>query len=463
MESNRTTPAPNKMGYMNISHLLFVMAMPMIISMLVQAFYNVVDTYFVAQINENAVSALSMSFPIQNLMIALSTGMAVGINALLSKSLGEKNYERANAAALNGIFIAVIGIIVFFIFGLFFTKAFFMAQTSDETIVSYGTNYLSICTIFCFGMFLQITFERLLQSTGHSFYTMISQSIGAIINIILDPIFIFGYFGLPAMGTRGAAIATVTGQICAMCLALIFNLKINKELKLTFRGFKPDKFVIRQILAVGVPATIMSAIGSILNFGLNMILLKVLKSSTGVSVYGIYFKLQSFVFMPVFGLVNGMVPIIAFNYGARNKKRIIHTILLSIGCATAYMLTGFIIFQCMPTQLLSIFNASNEQLRLGVYTLRIISLCFIVTGFNVIISSVFQALGNGMFSMIISLSRQLIIILPLAYIFAVTLGINAMWAAFLIAELVASVLSVVFFVIIYKRQIKPLGESYNIS
>ena len=449
----------NKMGYMNIPHLLFVMAAPMIISMLVQAFYNIVDTYFVAKIDENAVAALSMAFPVQNLMIALSTGLAVGINSLLSKSLGEKNYKTANSSAVNGILLALIGAVIFIIFGLFFTKNFFLAQTDDEIIINYGVKYLSICTVFCFGMFMQITFERLLQSTGHSVYTMISQGLGAIINIILDPIFIFGLFGLPAMGVSGAAIATVAGQIIAMFIALFFNLKINKEIQFSLKGFRPELKIIGRILAVGIPSTIMAAIGSVLSFGMNIILLKVLNSSTAVSVYGIFFKLQSFIFMPVFGLVNGMIPIIAFNYGAKNRLRIQKTIILGIICAEIYMLIGCIVFQAIPTQLLSIFNASDEMLSIGVYALRIISLSFIIAGFDVIISAVFQALGNGVFSMIISLARQLIVILPCAYIFAVTFGINMIWTAFPIAELVAAILSAVFFILVFKKQLKPLDAA----
>ncbi len=454
MEAN--TQTQNKMGYMSIPRLLFVMAMPMIISMLVQAFYNVVDTYFVSRINEDAVTALSMAFPIQNLMIALATGMAVGINSLLSRSLGEKNYEKANAAALNGLFITLISATIFVIFGLFFSKMFFLAQTDNEVIINYGTSYLSICTIMGFGMFMQITLERLLQSTGHSVHTMISQGLGAIINIILDPILIFGYFGLPEMGTAGAALATVIGQICAMFIALFFNLKVNKEIHFDFKRFRPSLSIIGNILAVGIPSTIMAAIGSVLTFGMNLILMKILNSSTGVSVYGIFFKLQSFIFMPVFGLVNGMVPIVAFNFGARNRKRIQKTIILSTACAVIYMLIGLAIFQTMPTQLLSIFNASDEMLSIGVYALRFISLSFILAGFDIMMSAVFQALGNGVFSMLISLTRQLIVILPCAYILAITAGINFIWIAFPIAELVAAVLSVIFFMIIFKKKLKPL-------
>ncbi len=457
MEAN--TQPQNKMGYMSIPRLLFVMATPMIISMLVQAFYNIVDTYFVAQINENAVTALSMAFPIQNLMIALATGMAVGINSLLSRSLGEKNYETANAAALNGLLIAAINAAIFIVFGIFFTKMFFLAQTDDEVIINYGVSYLSICTILGFGMFMQITLERLLQSTGHSVYTMISQGAGAIINIILDPILIFGCFGLPEMGVAGAALATVIGQISAMFIALFFNLKVNKEINFDFKQFRPSLAIIGKILAVGIPSTIMAAIGSVLTFGMNLILMKILKSSTGVSVYGIFFKLQSFIFMPIFGLVNGMVPIVAFNFGARNRKRIQKTIILSTICASIYMIIGMAIFQIIPEQLLSIFNASDEMLRIGVYALRLISLSFILAGFDIMMSAVFQALGNGVFSMLISLVRQLIVILPCAYIFAITAGINLMWAAFPIAELVAAVLSVVFFIIIFKQKLKPLDAA----
>lgn len=454
MENN--TQSQNKMGYMDIPRLLFVMAAPMIVSMLVQAFYNVVDTYFVAKINEDAVTALSMAFPIQNLMIALATGMAVGVNSLLSRSLGEKNYKNANSAALNGLFIALINAVIFVIFGIFFTKTFFLAQTDNEIIINYGVSYLSICTVLGFGMFMQITLERLLQSTGHSVYTMISQGAGAIINIILDPILIFGYFGLPEMGVAGAALATVIGQITAMFIALFFNLKVNKEILFDCKHFRPNLNIIGKILSVGIPSTIMSAISSVLTFGMNLIMMKILNSPIGVSVYGIFFKLQSFIFMPVFGLVNGMIPIVAFNFGAKKRKRIQKAITLSTICAVIYMLIGMAVFQVIPSQLLSIFDASEEMQRIGIQALRLISLSFILAGFDIMMSAVFQALGNGVFSMIISLVRQLIVILPCAYIFAVLFGIHLIWVAFPIAELVASVLSVIFFIIIFKKKLKPL-------
>lgn len=444
----------NKMGVMPVNKLLLSMSLPMVISMLVQALYNIVDSIFVAQISENALTALSLSFPIQNLMIAVGAGTCVGINALLSRSLGEKNFKAANLTAINGIFLAIVSYAVFAIFGLFFARTFFEAQTSNPEIIELGTQYLSICTIFSIGIFMQLTFERLMQSTGKTFYNMLTQGLGAIINIILDPILIFGLLGFPKMGVSGAAIATVIGQMAAMGLSLYFNLKKNHEVKIVFKGFRPHRHTIANIYSVGIPSIIMISIASIMTYGLNKILLAF--SSTAVSVFGIYFKLQSFVFMPVFGLNNGMVPIIAYNYGARNKKRIVDTMKLSIISAVSIMLIGFAIFQLFPTQLLSLFNASEEMLTIGVPALRIISLSFIFAGFCIIVGSVFQSLGNGMYSLVVSVSRQLIIILPVAYIFAHVFGLNAIWYAIPIAEIAAVCLSVFFLKHIYTRKISIL-------
>lgn len=444
----------NKMGVMPVGRLLFNMAIPMMISMLVQALYNVVDSVFVAQISENALTAVSMAFPIQNLMIAVVSGTAVGINALLSRSLGEKNMKEVNLAAINGVFLILMSYVAFAIFGLFFTKQFFMSQTNDPEIIDYGMKYLMICCVLGLGVFMQMTFERLLQSTGKTFYTMITQGTGAIVNIILDPILIFGLFGMPKLGIIGAALATVIGQWIAMILAIYFNHKKNHEITLSFRGFKPHKETIQNIYRVGVPSIIMISISSILTFGMNLIL--GVFSSTAVAVFGIYIKLQSFIFMPVFGLNNGMVPIIAYNYGARNKKRITTTIKYSIISAVCIMLVGFLIFQAFPEQLLRAFNASEDLMTIGVPALRIISLSFIFAGFCIIVGSVFQALGNGVLSLIVSVARQLLVILPVAYIFAKCFGLGAVWFSFPIAELVSVTLSVLFFKKVYNSHIKGL-------
>lgn len=444
----------NKMGVMPINKLLISMSLPMVISMLVQALYNVVDSIFVAQIDENALAALSLSFPIQNLMIAVSAGTCIGINALLSRSLGEKKFKEANLAAANGIFLAVLSYIVFAIFGIFFARMFFEVQTDNIEIINYGTQYLSICSIFSFGIFMQMTFERLMQSTGNTFYNMITQGMGAIINIILDPILIFGLFGLPKMGVPGAAIATVIGQVAAMCLTIYFNLTKNHEIKINLKGFKPHKYTIKTIYAVGIPSIIMQSISSIMTFGMNKILL--LFSSTAVSVFGIYFKLQSFVFMPVFGINNGMIPIVAYNYGAGNKKRIMDTMKLSIVFAVSIMLIGLALFQIFPFQLLSLFNATEDMLKIGVPALRIISLSFIFAGFCIIVGSVFQALGNGVLSLIISVARQLIVILPVAYIFANVFGLYAVWYAIPIAEIASLTLSILFLKHTYDTKIAVL-------
>lgn len=444
----------NKMGVMPIGRLLCSMAIPMMISMLVQALYNVVDSMFVAQISEDALAAVSMAFPIQNLMIAVISGTAVGINALLSRSLGEKNIKEVNLAAANGVFLIFVSYIVFALFGLLFTESFFQKQTNNTEIIEYGTQYLSICCVLGFGAFMQMAFERLLQSTGKTIYTMITQGTGAIVNIIMDPILIFGLFGAPRLGIRGAALATVLGQWVAMGLAIYFNYKKNHEVTLSFKGFKPNKETIINIYKVGLPSIIMMSISSIMTFGMNLIL--GMFSSTAVAVFGVYFKLQSFIFMPVFGLNNGMVPIVAYNYGARNKQRIITTIKYSISTAVIIMLLGFLVFQLFPESLLKIFNASDELLAIGVPALKIISISFIFAGFCIIVGSVFQALGNGVLSLMVSIARQLLVILPVAYAFAKLFGLHAVWYSIPIAEIVSVSLSTMFLVHIYKKQIKDL-------
>ena len=445
----------NKMGYMPIPKLLFTMSMPMIISMLVQALYNVVDSAFVAKLNEDALTAVSMAFPVQNLMIAVSVGTGVGINALLSRSLGEKQFEQANKAAQNGLFLGTVSYLVFAILGFFGSRQFYLIQTDDPEIVSYGTQYVFVVTVFAFGLFLAVISERLLQSTGLTIYNMYTQGLGAIINIILDPILIFGLFGFPRLEVLGAAVATVVGQICGMLLGVMFNLRKNKEININMKGFRPDKATINRIYQVGVPSIIMQSIGSVMVFGINKILMAF--TSTAVSVFGVYFKLQSFIFMPVFGLNNGMVPIIAYNYGARNKKRIMHTAWLSIGAAVTIMLVGLGIFHVFTEQLLGIFDASEEMLAIGVPALRIISLSFTFAGYGIVVGSVFQALGNGVYSLMVSVARQLVVILPVAFVLARIGGLTAVWWAFPIAEIVSLAMSTILFRRIYVKKIQPLA------
>ena len=446
----------NKMGVMPIPKLLITMSLPMIISMLVQALYNVVDSMFVAQLNENALTAVSLAFPIQNLMIAVAAGTGVGINALLSKSLGEKKFATANTIAKNGILLGILSSLVFAILGLLGSRCFFEIQTDDAQIIEYGTQYMSVITIVSFGIFLQITFERLLQSTGKTIFNMITQGLGAVINIILDPILIFGWFGLPAMGVTGAAVATVIGQVIAAMLGLYFNQKYNKEIHVTFKGFKPSKETIGNIYKIGVPSIIMQSIGSLTTFGINNILL--MFSSTAATVFGVYFKLQSFVFMPVFGLTNGMIPIVAYNYGAQNKKRIYQTIKLSAIIAVSIMLIGVVIFQLFPQTLLGLFEASEHMLEIGVPALRTISLSFVFAGFCIVSSCVFQAIGNGVYSMLLSMARQIVIIMPVAFIFAKLFGLNMVWYAYPIAEVVSVIMCIFMLKHIIKTKVKPLAN-----
>ena len=444
----------NKMGIMPIPKLLISMSLPMIASMLVQALYNIVDSMFVAQLNEGALTAVSLVFPVQNLMIAVASGTGVGINALLSRSLGEKKLDQANKIASNGVFLALVSCLVFTVIGIFCSRLFFAAQTTDVQIVEYGTQYMSIITIASIGIFLQVTYERLLQSTGKTFFNMITQGTGAIINIILDPILIFGWFGLPAMGVTGAALATVIGQFCASLLAVFFHNKYNAEIIVRARGFKIDKETIISIYKIGVPSILMQSIGSVTTFCMNNILL--MFSATAATVFGVYFKLQSFIFMPLFGLTNGMIPIVAYNYGAKNKKRIYNTISISMLIAIIIMSIGLLAFQTLPATLLGLFDASEQMLTIGIPALRIISVSFIFAGYSIISSSVFQALGNGVYSLAVSVARQLVVIIPVAFLFAKFFGLNMVWWAYPIAE-IASVAGCTFFLRrIIKQKIEVL-------
>lgn len=446
----------NKMGTMPVNKLLVTMSLPMVISMIVQALYNIVDSIFVSRLSEDALTAVSMAFPMQNLMISVAVGTGVGINAMLSRALGEKKFEAANKTAENGIFIEVLGYVLFVLIGIFVTKPFFLAQAGAGDIANMGIEYTRICLLMSFGIFMQIGFERILQSTGRTIFTMITQSTGAIINIILDPILIFGLFGMPKMGVAGAAIATVTGQICAAILAITFNLTKNPDVHISFKGFKPQIIFVKNILSVGIPSIIMSSVGSAMTFGMNKILITF--SSTAVAVFGVYFKLNSFVFMPVFGLNNGMVPIVSYNYGAQNKKRLTKTIKLSIMYAVCIMFIGIMLFQFIPDVLLRLFDASDHMLEIGIPALRVISLSFAFAGICIVISSSLQALGHGFLSMMISITRQLIILLPSAYILAKFGGIHAVWWSFNIAEIASLTLSVLFFKHMYNKIIKHLGE-----
>ena len=451
-----TQPRENKMGYMPINKLLLSMAVPMMISMLVQALYNVVDSVFVSYVGEDALTAVSLAFPIQNLMISIAVGTSVGVNALLSKSLGEKRQDAANRAADNGLFLALLSTVAFMLFGAFCSGPFFASQTKDPQILRYGTEYLSVVCVFCFGMFFQVMLDKILISTGKTMLTMFTQGLGAIFNIIFDPLFIFGIGPFPKMGVTGAAVATVLGQIAAMALSLFFNLKKNPEVQLTLRGFRPHLPTIQRIYAVGVPSILMSSIGSVMTLAINNILMAF--SSTATAVFGVYFKLQSFVFMPVFGLNNGMVPIISYNYGARNKPRVYATFRYAVIYATTIMLVGLAIFQLLPNQLLNIFNASDEMLRIGDVALRVISPSFLFAGAAIVASSMFQALGNGVFSLIVSVGRQLVVLVPVAYLLSLTGRLELVWWAFPIAEIASVLLSLLFLRRIFRTVIDPMEE-----
>ena len=438
----------NKMGILPINKLLLGMSLPMMASMLVQALYNIVDSIFVARINEDALTAVSLAFPIQAVMIALGGGMGVGVNAILSRSLGEKDYTSVNRSAMNGVFLSLINYVIFIFVGLFVVRPFYVSQTSDPEIISYGTDYLTLVCCMSFGIYFQFIFERLLQSTGRTVATMITQTTGAVINLILDPILIFGLLGMPVMGVRGAALATVIGQIVAAVLSFIINLRVNKEIHLRFRGFKPDMEMIGKIYAIGLPSIIMQSIGSIMVYGLNRILIAF--SSTATAVFGVYFKLQSFIFMPVFGLNNGMVPILAFNYGAGKRERIVKTIKYAVVYAFLIMSAGAVCFWVFADKLLLLFSASEHMMSMGIPALRIISIHFPIASFCIIIGSVFQALGKAIYSMINSIMRQVVVLLPVAYLLSLTGEVNNVWWAFPIAEIMSLTVTTLFLIKIYR-------------
>ncbi|MBE6911171.1 MAG: MATE family efflux transporter [Ruminococcaceae bacterium] len=442
MESKREHLPENKMGVAPIGPLLAGMAIPMMISMLVQAFYNVVDSIFVAQLSEDALSAVSLAFPLQNLIIAMGGGIAVGINAVLSRSLGEKRFDAANKAAHTGIFLSGLGGIIFALVGLFLVKPFFAVMTDDAEIVSYGVDYATICLVGSMGIFMQFCFERLLQSTGKTTLSMITQLIGAVINIILDPIFIFGWGPVPALGVAGAAYATIIGQIIAASVAIVVNVKCNREIKLSFKEIRYDKEIGRRIFKIGFPSMLMQSVGSVMNFCFNQVLLSF--STTATAVFGAYFKLQSFVFMPIFGLNNGMVPIIAYNYGAKRPDRVKKTIKLTIITAVSIMAVGVVAFEVIPEVLLGFFNADENMMRLGIPALRIIAPHFLLAGFCIIAGSVCQAIGNPKYSLIVSICRQLVVLLPAAWLLSKTGVLDYVWLSFPIAEIASLILSTIF-------------------
>ena len=452
MQEKELQPQENKMGVLPVNKLLVTMSVPIMLSMLVQALYNIVDSIFVSRVSENALNAVGLAFPVQNLMIAVATGTGVGINALLSKSLGERRFERANLTASNGVFLGVCSAAAFAVLGALFSETFFQVQTDVEEIVTGGAAYIQICTVGSFGLFISISIERLLQATGRTVYSMVTQMAGALTNIIFDPIFIFVF----DMGIAGAAWATVLGQVVGAALGVYFNARKNPEITLTFKGFRPNGFIIRRIYSVGVPSIIMASIGSVMTFGLNKILIGL--QTTATAVLGVYFKLQSFVFMPVFGLNNGMVPIVAYNFGAKKPERMLKTVKLGICYATCIMLAGVAVFQLLPNVLLGMFEASELMLEIGVPALQIISLHFVLAGFGIVSSSFFQALGHGMLSLVISLVRQLIVLLPAAWLLSLSGRVAAVWWAFPIAEVFSVTLSVLFLIYVQRREIRPMLE-----
>lgn len=450
----RQQPQENIMGTMDINPLLIKLSVPMMISMLVQALYNVVDSIFVSHVSENALTAVSLAFSLQNVMIAVGVGTGVGVNALLSKCLGEKNQDLANRTAENGIFLSICSCLVFMVIGFTCMRPYFEAQTQDAAIIEQGVSYLAVCCIFSQGLFISTMMEKLLASTGRTQYSMISQLVGAVVNIVLDPIFIFGYCGEALSGTTGAAVATVIGQFCGAGVGLYLNQYKNHDIQVSMRGFRPELRTIKRIYAVGIPSIAMQCVGSIMTFLMNQILMAF--SATAVAVFGVYFKLQSFVFMPIFGLNNGMVPIISYNYGARKPDRVKKTIKAAIFYAECIMLIGFAIFQLLPDKVLAIFAASETMLAIGVPALRIISFHFLLAGIDVILSSVFQALGNGLFSLYISVARQLVVLLPAAWLLSKTGEVINVWWAFLIAELACLTLSTLFMIYTNKKVIAPM-------
>ena len=447
----------NKMGVMPIKKLVITMSLPMMISMLVQALYNIVDSIFVAQVCEDALTAVSLSFAAQNMMIGVATGTGVGVNALLSRYLGAREFDKANKVAGQGVILAFVSAFAFMLFGFFGTEIFFRSQIEETSpIFAYGVDYLSVCCIASLGIFGQVIMERLAQATGKTTLSMLMQLSGAITNIILDPLLILGIGPFPRMEAKGAAVATVVGQFVAFGVGIILNLWKNKEVRLHVKDMKPDFRFIGEIYKIGVPSIIMVGIGSVMNFFLNRILLSF--SSTAAAVFGVYFKLQSFIFMPIFGLNNGVIPIVAFNYGAQKRKRIVETIKFSAIISFCIMAFGMLMMWVMPTQMLHLFKASDDMLAIGVPALRYISLSFIFAGVCITLGSIFQALGKSYLSMITSFARQMIVLLPAAYFLAQTGNVNNVWFAFPIAEIMSLTVTLIFFSFVYRKTISKIGR-----
>lgn len=449
------------MASMPIGKLLINMAAPMILSMLVQALYNVVDSVYISRYSQDAVTALGLAFPVQNVQIGFAVGIGVGVNSMLSKSLGEGDREKADRVAGNGVFLAAVATVVFMLFGFFGTNFYYSVQTENNAILENGISYTSICCIFTGGVFFELLFERMLQATGRTTYTMITQGVGALINIVLDPVFIFGvqWLGIPAMGAGGAAIATVLGQWVAAGLAFFFNCRFNPDVHLSLSACKPDGHIIRPVMAIGIPSIIMNSVSSVMNFSINQILLSFGKviGETATAVFSIYYKLQSFFFMPLFGLNNASISIVAFNYGARDPKRITKTLRLAVTVAVCFMLLGLLTFELIPHVLLGIFDLDDMFMELGKVAMRIIAIHFPIAAVSIALGASFQALGNGMYSTITSLCRQLLVLLPAAYLLSLSGSVDAVWWAFPIAEVVSLIATLIFFNRIYRRKIKLLA------
>lgn len=442
------------MGTMPVPKLIINMSLPMMFSMLILALYNIVDSIFVSMINEDALTAVSLAFPIQNLMTSFSVGTGVGVNALLSRRLGEKNQTEVNKTADHAIFLSICTAIVFIILGYFTLPVYLKSQTNNQAIVEYGLDYLRIVVYCCPFMFVGIMMDKLLQSTGRTIYTMWSQIAAAVTNIIFDPLFIFGIGFFPELGVKGAAVATILGQFVGLIVSSLCNVKKNVDIKFSIKGFKPEGKIVKEIYKVGIPSILLSSITSVTTYFMNLILGAF--TSTAIAVYGIYFKLNSFIFMPVFGLNGGIVPIIAYNYGAKNKPRIYQTIKVSLIMACAILLFGTFIFEVFPVPLLKLFSASDSMLEIGIPALRIIATSFIGAAIAISFSSVFQAFGKATWSMIISFARQVFVFVPVAYLFSKTGNLNLVWLCFPIAEVMSVSLAVYYTIKLKKTVLNTL-------
>ena len=449
-----TLPGENKMGVMPIGKLLVNISLPIVLSVLVQAAYNLVDSIYLSRIDEDALAVISIAFPMQTLMFSVASGTGVGINAMLARRLGEKRFREADAIAQNGLFVVILSWLAFVAFGLFFARAYYSFQTSDPEIVAMGGDYIRICTVFSFGLFVELTYEKFLLSTGKTALSMIAIMSSAITKIIFDPLLIFGLWGFPALGVTGAAVVTVLGQFVGMIVAVVLNTKFNKEVTVLRRGFRPSSSSIAEIYKIGIPSIVMSSVGSVMTFGMNRLLLSY--TSTATAVFGAYFRLQGFLVQPLFAINNGVVSIVAYNYGAKKKDRIVKTIRLSITAAVVMLMFSFTVMQLFPDRLLSLFNASPEMLKIGITAFRVITLSYLTAGPVIILSAAFQALGRSLWSLLVSVIRQLAVLLPCAYTLSALYGLSAVWWAYPVAETVALILSIIFFRIVYLKTIKTI-------